>query len=97
MNKEEKQAILKIAGTLDAVIANFDQHLKEDHKMELHGYEDREKPATLRYYLQNCHDRLMEDLEPFRDTVKVNPIQEQNPKSQLSKDNLADCGSVNKE
>lgn len=68
MNKEEKAVILQIVDTLDSVIANLDSHLKEDHKMENHGYIDEKNHATIRYYLKNCHERLFEAVKVLKVT-----------------------------
>ena len=71
----EKETILKIGRTLDAVIANLDDHLKNDHKMENHGYLGKGQDATLRFYLVNCHEQLKEALSLLRE-VPFNPKEE---------------------
>lgn len=59
---ENKEAIDKIAGLLDSVIVNFDQHLRVDHGQDNHGYlgKDAGKEATLRFYLENILRQLRE-------------------------------------
>lgn len=39
----EKEALEKIASILDSVIVNFDQHLREDHKMKENKKTNQEK------------------------------------------------------
>lgn len=62
MTPEEKESILEIGRVLQSIIANFDDHLKIDHKMVNHGYKSPTDTATLRYYLQNCSEQLSKAL-----------------------------------
>jgi hypothetical protein len=46
---------------VDSLLLNFDRHLQVDHNQEMKGYDsETHAPATIRFYLKNIHDFLLE-------------------------------------